>query len=148
MKNYTTKELGIHINDIYPRIKRLTKNDGVYKKLSVHFDTNTPQNSDGLYCYSDREGYHFCYIERGNVSMHYITKDLFEITYKVISSSIFSMAFEYEKKHRVEKVDSRRLGFQKEIQYFTELGEDYRKQAEFDINEILKKHPYDDNLSK
>ena len=58
------------------------------------------------------------------------------------------MACNYERRHRICTQDSRRIMFQKEVQYFEVIGEDYRQRAELEVNEVLKKVPFDDELAK
>jgi hypothetical protein len=67
-----------------------------------------------------------------------------EITYQVLSSDIFWMAVEYERAHRIEGRDIRRLLFQKEMQYWNVLGGDLATRAEKKIKESLAKAPYTD----
>lgn len=143
---YTTIELDKKLNATYGRLKPLAVSDGIYKPLDISFSTGTPQNKEGAYCYSDEKGYHYCYTERGEVSMHKITKDFFELSYWIFNDQVFNMALSYEIKHRIKGKDPRRLIFDKELQLFEAIGENYKKKAENDINIILNGAPYQDQL--
>ena len=142
---YTTDELKGHINEIYEKLKPLTEN---YIQLNVNFADEMPHGLEGYYCYADKDGYHYRYVERGIVQKHHITQSLFEVTYWVMESWIFSVAVEYERKHRITDQDSRRIIFQKELQLFEVLGHDYKYRAENDIKKILEDYPFRDELFK
>jgi hypothetical protein len=145
---YTTDELKKHINNVYSKLKELAETDEVYMQLNVEFANEMPHGMEGIYCYADTDGYHYRYVERGTVQKHEITQDLFEITYLVIESCVFSMAVKYERKHRINNQDSRRIIFKKELQLFDVIGEDYRKKAEVEIKDVLREHPFQDELFK
>ncbi|MPM63715.1 hypothetical protein SDC9_110597 [bioreactor metagenome] len=78
--------------------------------------------------------------------MHKITKDFFELSYWIFNDQVFNMALSYELKHRIKGKDPRRLIFDKELQLFEAIGENYKKKAENDINIILNGAPYQDQL--
>lgn len=143
-KRYTTKELELYIRTIYAKLEPIARKDGVYKPLDNYFDNSTPGGRDGSFCYSDDEGYHFGVNERGSLRVNIVTQSLAEITYQVLSSDIFWMAVEYESTHRVEGQDFRRLLFQKELQYWSILGNDFVEPAEQKIKETLIKAPFID----
>ncbi len=145
-KLYTTIELEKKINLKYEKLRSLTESEGIYKSLDIHFSTEMPQNMEGAYCYTDKKGYHYCYSEKGKVSMHKETKEFFELSYWVLSNQIFNMSLTYELKHRLKGKDPRRLLFKKELQLFAIIGEDYEKRAEEEINKILIEAPYQDHL--
>ena len=56
------------------------------------------------------------------------------------------MAFDYERKHRIEGQDCRRIAFEKQLELMEILGYEYKQRAESEINEILKGHPFQDEL--
>lgn len=148
LKYYTTDDLKTHINEVYEKLKPLAENDEVYTQLNVDFANGMPHGLEGTYCYADKDGYHYRYVERGSVQRHDITQSLFEVTYWVIESQVFSMAVEYERKHRISNQDSRRIMFEKELQFFEALGDDYKRRAENDIKKTLKDYPFQDELFK
>ena len=111
LKYYTTDELKTHINEVYAKLKPTAEKDAVYTQSNVDFANEMPYGLEGTYCYADKDGYHYRYVERGSVQRHDITQSLFEATYWVIESQIFSMAVEYERKHRISNLDSRRIMF-------------------------------------
>jgi hypothetical protein len=142
---YTTDELEKHINCVYSKLKPITENDEVYTRLNINF-AEMPQRTEGISCYATEDSYHYRYVERGVIQRHDITQNLLEITYWAIEPKIFSMAVHYERKHRINNQDSRRIIFQKELQFFEALGDNYREKAKSEINKILKTHPFQDEL--
>ena len=142
----TVDELKAHVEGLYDRVKPLAVANGIYSELSVFFAEGTPNNQEGVYSYSSKRGYHYCFTERGEIVLHNITQSLFEISYWIIKPEISKMATEFERKHREEKRDSRRVYFQKTIELFNCLGDNYRKRIEIEIDEILKTAPYQDDL--
>lgn len=140
----TTQELEKYITDIYDRVKPVADKDSIYKPLGVYFAEGTPQNIEGMYCYSDNGDYHYCGTERGRVNMHNITRSLFELSYWILKDQVFMMAIEFEHRNRIAGQDGRKLIFQKELELLEVLGENYKKRIEIDIDERLKQYPYQD----
>lgn len=145
-KLYTTKELEKYITNRYDRTELLTRRDAVYTPLKAAFSKCTPNSPEGDYCFADTDGYHFCTVERGIIRDDTVTKSLFDISFAVIESQVFWIAVEYERKHRINNQDSRRIIFSKELQYLDEIGDDYRQRAELEINETLRENPFQDEL--
>lgn len=141
-----TEILQIYVNEIYSQMKPVADLYGIFRKLEICFSEILPLNYEGIYCFSDKRGYHYCCIERGEITLNNITNSLFEITYWITKSFIFNMASDFEAKNRVEGQDPRRIIFRKEIELFEAAGENYRKRVEIDINEILKIAPYNENF--
>lgn len=140
----TTKELEKYIQSLYNRLLPVFQADGVYKALDVYFDVGTPKGIDGSFCYSDNQGYHFGVSDRGRQRANITTNSLKELAFVVLEEEIFWVAHDYEKQHRIEGQDSRRLLFQKIIQYWNVIGEEYADLARKDIKKILDKAPFID----
>lgn len=120
----------------------------MFTPLKTSFSKCTQNSPEGDYCFADTDGYHFCTAERGSIRDDTVTKSLFNISYVVIESQVFWFAVEYERKHRINNQDSRRIIFSKELQYLNEIGDDYRQRADLEINETLKKNPFQDELNE
>ncbi|MCL2486888.1 MAG: immunity 63 family protein [Oscillospiraceae bacterium] len=147
-----TSELEKHVTSMHEKMAPLAKKLEVYKPLDVVFSTfdKLPPNFDGYFgqyfSYSDEFGYHYAFMERGRVRKNNTTSSLFEITYWILKSVASAMASKYESRNRKPKTDFRRLLFETELKLLNEVGENYRKRAEIEIDEILKENPYDDSL--
>lgn len=143
---YNTSELGLQLNTMYKKMEPLAAAEGTYKPLDITFSNERLQNIEGAYCYSDKNGCHYCYVERGKINTHRITKNFFELSYWVIKGQAFRMALDYELKHRIKGKDPRRLIFEKELQLLELVGIFYKEKAEDEIKNILSKAPYQDQL--
>lgn len=137
-----------HIKCIYERLKESSKEASIYKPINTIFPKDGLINIDGNYCFADAEGYHYLSVERGSINEDRITQSLFEITYWVLEDHILTMAFDYERKHRINGQDSRRLAFAKEIQLFELAGKEYAARAKSEIKEILAVSPFQDGSYK
>lgn len=124
------------------KAKKSAKKCGIYHGIQTIF--GVPKIFEGAYAYADNEGYHYVILERGKISEHKVTDDLFEISYWILESEVFSMAVKFELNNRINNQDSRRLIFMKQLELLNEIGEEYRKRDEMNIEEILKKNPYHD----
>ncbi|MDR2178220.1 MAG: immunity 63 family protein [Treponema sp.] len=140
-KFLSTSELERHITCLWSEIAAEATVDGVSAWLDLTF---TAGNREGGCCYSDDGGYHYRYFERGKSSQEESTCDLIEIAFIALYPSVHLLASTYECKHRIKGHDFRRLFFEKILHYFAILGEEYRKQAEAEINKVLEKYPYRD----
>jgi len=58
------------------------------------------------------------------------------------------IAFEYEHSHRVVGKDIRRIAFKKQLELIEILGLQFKERFKKEINEILSKNSYNDDLYK
>ena len=146
MRYLSTKELKSYVDDLYEKIRDIAEKDEVYEPLTIHFATGTPRNQPGDYCYSDKDGYHFCGIGDGGETIpEKVTNSLFEISYMIVEHKIWLMSSKFKTRNKIQGQDFRRIMFEKELQYFEILGDEYKQKAEDEINEVLKKHPFEDD---
>jgi hypothetical protein len=61
-----------------------------------------------------------------------------------MSDVTFSLASEYERRHRVSGRDFRRLLFQKQIDLLGQLNADWALRRQHEIERVLAAYPYDD----
>ena len=146
-KFLTTCELANFVKDKYEGVKVSAQRDEIYCELDIYFSNGTPNNVEGTYVYSDEIGYHFVFTERGKISLHKITDDLFEISYWIYADQTFKMSLKYATKHKKNNQDFRRILFEKKLEMLGLVGNNYRKRGEIEVDEILKIAPYNDNLS-
>ena len=140
----STQELETHIRNTYAKVEPYARRDEVYAPLTNYFAKGTPGGQPGSFCYADDDGYHFCSVERGIIHEEKTTQNLTEITYWVLEAQIFEMAAQYERQHRINHQDVRRIIFSKELQYLNFLGREYGKIAELEFNHILSANPFQD----
>lgn len=148
MASKDTYELGKYITNLYNKLKPSAEKEQIYKPIGVYFAETTPRGYPGEFCYSDGKNYYLGNIgDRGLVTMEK-TNSLFEVSYWIFKYQTFSMAFDYERKHRIQGWDSRRIAFEKQLELMGIIGLEYKQRAESEINEILKVHPFQDELFK
>jgi hypothetical protein len=140
-KFLSTNELEGHITGLWSKIAVAAADDGVYWPFLITF---TADKGEEGRCYSDDDGYHYRYFERGILRQDEATSDLSEITFIALESSVHPLASRYECKHRIKGQDFRRLLFEKELQYFSIIGEEYKRKIEAKINKVLESVPYKD----
>jgi hypothetical protein len=146
MSYLSTLDLEGYINDIFEKLIDLSTKDDVYEPLTIHFATGTPHNEPGDYCYSDANGYHLCSIgDHGESYPEVVTKSLFEISYLILKHPVRLMSTKYKTRNKIVGQDFRRIMFQKELQYFNVLGDEYKQKAEKEINDILNEYPFEDD---
>lgn len=135
MLKLNTMELEEHILDELKPIKELLN------LQDIHFAQNDSGSEEGTYIFSDHQGYHFVYSERGCETQHNVTDNLFEITFWAADSLIGSIAMELLQKNIHEVKDQRKYLFEQIRILFEKIGSNYLKAEEIRIDEILKNHP-------
>jgi hypothetical protein len=92
-------------------------------------------------------GCHYVAAERGREFSRLTTRELDRLLYAVFKAVTSELSFEYELRYRVESKDSRRLAFQKQIEFLSVFSSDEVQRRSTEINEILEDHPFDDNAA-
>lgn len=135
MFKLATEDLEEHIiNEIKPVQEIINLSE-------INFTKNTPGSEEGVYVFSDQQGYHFVYSERGNETKHKVTDNLFEITFWTINNLISSTVLELMSRN-LEKIDNqRKFIFEQRLNILGKVGENYKKAGEIEISEILKENP-------
>ncbi len=88
--------------------------------------------------------YHFVISERGTEYERKTTPDLDDLLYWIFSSVTFSMACDYELKHRIEGADSRRTIFARQQDLLGLLNKNWEARVREEHGSILKINPFDD----
>ena len=96
----------------------------------------------------DDTQYHYVAVERGRELKRLSTSTLDELLYWVFADVTHSMAFSYELKHRIVDQDPRRMAFAKQIKLLQLISPAMAARRANEIEEILKRHPYDDERIK
>lgn len=130
-----SSDLEMHILKEIEPIKEMVKSE------QINFYKNSSGSDEGIYIFSDLQGYHFVYSERGEETKHKVTDSLFEITFWVINHLVSSVALEMLKEN-VNKVENQRQYiFEKRLELLELVGTNYKKAGEIQISEILKDNP-------
>lgn len=144
IKYLSIKELEQYILNSYAKVASNAENDGVYKPLAVIFNAEISCNQDGIFCYSDNTGYHLKVNEHGSQDTTITTQSLIEITYYALENDIFWMSFEFERQNRIAGQDSRRLMFDKMLQYWGAIDNELAEYEKEKIAETLRNNPFID----
>lgn len=130
-----TKDLEAHI------LKEIKPIQELINLKELHFTKNSSGSEEGTYIFSDQQGYHFVYSERGNETKHKVTDNLFEITFWTINSLVGSIAFELMKNNIKKGENQRKYIFEQRLILLERIGTNYKKAGEIEIDEILKENP-------
>ena len=130
-----SSDLEMHILKEIEPIKEMVKSE------QIHFYKNSSGSDEGIYIFSDLQGYHFVYSERGEETKHKVTDSLFEITFWVINHLVSSGALEMLKENVNKVKDQRQYIFEKKLELLEIVGTNYKKAGEIQISEILKDNP-------
>jgi hypothetical protein len=95
----------------------------------------------------DQVNYHFVIAERGTENTRVSTPDLDDLLYLVFECVTFSLAGQYEVRHRVQTQDCRRILFKHQIELLSKLSEAWSVRRAQEQNRILCQHPFDDNTN-
>lgn len=109
---------------------------------NVFFEDSKDNNQEGIYVYTNENGYNYLFTERGTTRTHNISNDLFEIVYLVIENIVFDVALKYATENREENKDFRRKLFEKEKELWSILDEKGYLKKCLDIKNILEKNPF------
>ena len=130
-----SSDLEMHILKEIEPIKEMVKSE------QIHFYKNSSGSDEGIYIFSDLQGYHFVYSERGEETKHKVTDSLFEITFWVINHLVSSVALEMLKENVNKVKDQRQYIFEKKLELLEIVVTNYKKAGEIQISEILKDNP-------
>jgi immunity protein 63 of polymorphic toxin system len=89
--------------------------------------------------------YHLQWIDRGQEVDHKTTNDDDELLYWVFAGVTFSMACDYELRHRIPRQDPRRLLFSYQEELLGIMSESWREKENKEHAHILISAPYDDS---
>jgi Immunity protein 63 len=94
----------------------------------------------------NRDTYYFMAYERDTVTINRQTTRLPRLMYWIFETITDRMGFAYANEHRDPKNDPRRLIFQKQMELLEKLRVQWKDLKEQEINEILERHPYRDEV--
>ncbi|HSL44574.1 MAG TPA: Imm63 family immunity protein [Anaerolineales bacterium] len=92
----------------------------------------------------DARGYHYIVVERGQEDSRVTTTSLDELLFEVFKHITFSLACQYELKHRIEGQDFRRLLFRYQEALLSMLSSEWAEREAREHERILQNYPYDD----
>lgn len=111
----------------------------------INFKEGNENSAEGTYIFYQNAKYHVLYTEKGKVREDKIIYEKEEVLWCVLDMISFDVAMKYAMKNREDGKDFRRTLFKKQVEIYSLFGEKIEKKKRFEIEEILKKNPYNDN---
>ena len=133
----------VTIDSIKRAVDKLSKKIGASAYLLPTYGTSEQTGRPHIEVHGD--DYHFVVVERGAEIERRITHDVYDLLYWIFASIAFSLATDYEVKHRVLGKDFRRLLFCKQEEILGILDEDWKRRLQEENRQVLQAHPFDDN---
>lgn len=98
--------------------------------------------SEGASIYVSNSKYYYVIMERGKINKKYESENLDDILYPLFESITFSLACDYELKHRRDDEDSRKQIWEKQLKLLGKIDARFEKKCEKEIKSILEIAPY------
>lgn len=111
---------------------------------SIYFEEGNECSSEGVYLFTKDNKYHYLETEKGKIMCDDTTVEVEEILYRIVGVIILNLALD-----SVKGGESFRREFhEKQIELFSLFGEEFKARKCKEIEEILRKHPYEDEELK
>ena len=88
--------------------------------------------------------YHILFTEKGKIRSDIVTDEKREVLWNVVEIISANIIINFAICNREKGKDFRRALFAKEKEIFSLFGQDFQKRKDEEIEEILKKNPYND----
>lgn len=124
--------------------KEIVDRFGEVKWGDINFKEGNKNSVEGTYAFNQNNEYHILYTEKGKVKEDKVTSEKEEVLCCIVEIISFDIAMEYAIENKEEGKDFRRALFKKEIEIYSLFGEKFEKKKRIEIEEILKKNPYND----
>lgn len=143
----TTEELAIYIrkNYVEPLLEYVGDKKDIYGVDFIFYREETLDDYEGTFVYSNIQGYHYVGIERRTIRTHQIMSNLLDVVYRVLDNYVWNYASNYAAIHSDGRKNYRRLLFAKEKELWKILDESGYKRKCKEIEETLKRYPYEDS---
>ncbi len=113
---------------------------------NLFFAEGTDNSIEGSYIFSKNEEYHILFTEKGKIRSDIVTNEERDVLWNVLQIITPNIAMEYALRNRENGRDFRRAFFTKEKEIFSMFGKDFEKRKDAEIEEILSRNPYNDNV--
>ncbi len=124
--------------------KEISDRLGKVNWREINFKEGNENSIEGTYIFVQNREYHILYTEKGKVREDRVTSEKEEVLWAVMDIISFDIAMEHAIKNKEGGRDFRRELFKKEIEIFALFGIKFEKKKRQEIEEILKKNPYND----
>lgn len=114
---------------------------------NIHFYVGNGHCEPGIYLYEESDKYYYLEVgDRGGINAEIKTPNLEYILYKIYSNVTFNIAIKFAMENAQKGKDWRRILFAKQLEMLRCIGEIYYKKRFEEIEMILSKDPYEDEL--
>lgn len=127
------------LNQIEKTVQELSKKIDAPQELLPTFGTSRDFGYPHIEV--DGMGYHFVVVERGTEWERRSSRQLSDLLYWIFEGITFSMAGDFELKHRIAGQDPRKLIFETQIELLSKIDIDFANRVKKEIDDTLKDHP-------
>ncbi len=111
---------------------------------NLFFVEGTDNSVEGTYIFNKNNEYHIVFTEKGKIRSDIITDVEREVLWNVLEILSAKIILDFAMRNREKGKDFRRALFAKEKEIFSMFGKDFEKRKNEEIEDILKRNPYND----
>lgn len=111
---------------------------------NLFFAEGTDNSVEGTYIFNKNNEYHILFTEKGKIRSDIVTDEKREVLWNAVEIISTNIIMNFAISNREKGKDFRRALFAKEKEIFSLFGQDFQKRKDEEIEEILKKNPYND----
>lgn len=111
---------------------------------NLFFVEGTDNSVEGTYIFNKNNEYHIVFTEKGKIRSDIITDVEREVLWNVLEILSAKIIIDFAMRNREKGKDFRRTLFAKEKEIFSMFGKDFEKRKNEEIEDILKRNPYND----
>lgn len=111
---------------------------------NLFFTEGTDSSVEGTYIFNKNNEYHILFTEKGKIRSDIVTDDKREVLWNAVEIFSTNIIMNFAICNTEKGKDFRRALFAKEKEIFSLFGKDFKKRKDEEIEEILKKNPYND----
>jgi hypothetical protein len=126
---------------------RIIELSGIVDRRYISPFQTSPAHDGSPHVEKNGDVYSFVVTERGSEYERKTTTDPDELLYWLVSGAVFAAALWWPARHGRSNEDFRRVLFEKEIEWLSELSPVWAARKRSEINCILQSHPFSDGLA-
>ncbi len=111
---------------------------------NLYFAEGIDNSVEGIYIFNKNNEYHILFTEKGKIRSDIVTDKKREVLWNAVEIISANIIINFAIYNREKGKDFRRALFAKEKEIFALFGQDFQKRKDEEIEEILKKNPYND----
>lgn len=134
----STDELKEYISD------EIQRQLGEFTCDNLFFTEETEHGVEGVYIFTNNNRYHIHFVEKGKTRNEIVTSEKREVLWNVVEIISINTIMNFAICNKEKGKDFRRAFFAKEKEIFSLFGKDFQERKTMEIEEILKKNPYND----